>query len=123
MKLTTIGWIYIVFGLLALLHVIWDLFQGKLVLNLAIFMIPVGFGLIGKKESSFRWAIAWSWIIILITSIVLITAIFSRIQVSDKVLVSLISIPWLCLFVYVNRRLSFISSQTGIYVFGKRRNA
>jgi hypothetical protein len=120
MKLTTIGWIYIVFGLLALMHVIWDLLQGRLFLNLVIFMIPVGFGLIGKKESSFRWAIAWSWIIILILSIGLIIALLSRMQTSDKVLMTILGIPWLILFICINRSLSSISSQTGIYVFGKR---
>jgi hypothetical protein len=107
-------------GSLALLHVIWALLQGKFVLNLVIFMIPVGFGLISKKESSFRWAIAWSWVTILILSIALILALLSRLPTSDKALIAILSVPWLCLFIYINRRLSFISSQTGIYLFRKR---
>jgi hypothetical protein len=61
------GWIFIILGSLSLANVIWDGVNGRLSINLLVFALPVGVGLLRGRENSRIWAIRWMWILVILT--------------------------------------------------------
>ena len=58
-RIVAISLLFIAFGLLAIWSVIVDLTHSKLSLNFAVFLLPVGIGLLRGKKSSQWWARFW----------------------------------------------------------------
>lgn len=58
-RILIIGILYCLFGALAIWDVISKLFDSHINLNFAVFLLPVGIGLLKGKPSSRKWAIFW----------------------------------------------------------------
>ena len=54
-----IGLLFVAFGLLAIWDIIYRLTHNEIYLNFAVFMLPVGIGLLRRKRSSQWWARFW----------------------------------------------------------------
>lgn len=70
--LTTIGWLFIIAGASAALSMVWGALHGRINLNLAVLMLPVGLGLHRGRASSITWARFWTGLGILGCSMVLL---------------------------------------------------
>ena len=57
--LTIIGWLFILSGASTALGMLWGFFHGRINLNFAVLMIPVGLGLLRGRASSISWARFW----------------------------------------------------------------
>jgi len=70
-SITAIGSIFIIAGSLSGVEIIYDLFHGKLNLNFAVLMLPVGIGLMKGKASSRTWARVWIGLFVAIAALLL----------------------------------------------------
>lgn len=71
-SITIIAALFIVSGIWAGLEILYGFFSDHLNLNFAIFMAPIGFGLLKGRASSKDWAKFWVGLGILMLSILLI---------------------------------------------------
>ena len=58
-RILVIGILFCLGGVLAIWDIITDLFQSSISLNFAVFLLPVGMGLLKGKPSSQKWARFW----------------------------------------------------------------
>lgn len=70
--ITVIGAIFIIAGCLAACGIVYDLFHGRLNLNFAVLMTPVGFGLLRGRSSSRGWAKFWIGLFSLVFGLLLV---------------------------------------------------
>jgi len=71
-SITVIGAIFIIAGCLAVCGIVYDLFHDHLNFNLAVLMVPVGFGLLRGRSSSRGWAKFWIGLFSLVSGMLLV---------------------------------------------------
>lgn len=74
-----VGIIFIVFGILSTLSIIYYAIYGKLNINLAALMGIVGFGILKGRESSRRWGRFWCIFFVVISIVMVISAPFGNV--------------------------------------------
>lgn len=61
-SITTIGWCFIVFGLLAMVNVIGGAVNHRINIDSNIFGLPIGIGILCRSAAARRWALVVLWI-------------------------------------------------------------
>jgi hypothetical protein len=61
-SITIIGWCFILFGLLAAVNVIGASWNHRINLDLNVFALPIGIGILQRRAMARRWALIVLWI-------------------------------------------------------------
>jgi hypothetical protein len=61
-SITTIGWCFILFGLLAAANVIGGALDHRINLDLNVFALPIGIGILQRRAMARTWALVVLWI-------------------------------------------------------------
>ena len=122
MNLKTIGNVYIVCGLIAIIEMVSSLLFHKISINPIALMLMAGIGLRAERKSSINFAYVLSCASIFIAAVVAIASIIGQVRPFDlseqmKLVVRaagfIISVSIGALFIYINRRLAFYKKVGG----------
>ena len=61
-SITVIAWVFIAFGILAAIDIVWSLFLRRLSLNFGVLGIFIGHGLLRLSNTARIWALVFIWV-------------------------------------------------------------